>query len=229
MAWQRSDGAATRRRLLEAAGRLFASKGYHDTHTADICSEAGANSAAVNYYFGGKEDLYVESWRHAFKQSLERCPAGGGVAASAPPEERLRARLRALIERIVDPSNIEFDIAHRESVNPTGLLAEAMERSVGPLRERMHALVRELLGADASPTVVRLCEMSVVAQCFGLLHERRRRDTLRGRQLPSPSLCEMNVDDLVDHILAFSLAGIRGVKGRGGRAVRRVRRRARSR
>ena len=51
---------STKKRLIEAAGSLFADKGFKETTVRDICEQAGANVAAVNYHFGDKEKLYGE-------------------------------------------------------------------------------------------------------------------------------------------------------------------------
>src|SRR5271163_4722221 len=48
----------TREHLLEAAGHVFAQKGFEGTTAKEICERAGTNTAAVNYYFGGIEALY---------------------------------------------------------------------------------------------------------------------------------------------------------------------------
>ncbi len=47
----------TKQRLLDAAERLFARQGFHNTPLRDITAEAGANVAAVNYHFGSKEGM----------------------------------------------------------------------------------------------------------------------------------------------------------------------------
>jgi hypothetical protein len=60
---QRKGGVATRKKLLAAAGRVFAEKGYHDATIAEICRLAGTNIAAVNYHFSDKETLYLEALR----------------------------------------------------------------------------------------------------------------------------------------------------------------------
>ena len=99
-------------RLLESACEVFADKGYRDATVAEICECAGANIAAVNYYFGSKDTLYVEAWRLSFQRSLETYPADGGIAASASAEQRLRGRISSIIRRFADPKSHEFDIMH---------------------------------------------------------------------------------------------------------------------
>ena len=53
-----SEDRETRARLLYAAARLFAERGYARVTVRDICKKARANVAAVNYHFGGKDGLY---------------------------------------------------------------------------------------------------------------------------------------------------------------------------
>jgi AcrR family transcriptional regulator len=48
---------STKERILEAAERLFARKGYGGTGLREIVKEAGVSVAMVNYHFGSKEAL----------------------------------------------------------------------------------------------------------------------------------------------------------------------------
>jgi TetR/AcrR family transcriptional regulator, regulator of cefoperazone and chloramphenicol sensitivity len=215
MTANRSDGVETRKRLIDAAESVFALRGFHDTKVAEICRLAKANIAAVNYHFGSKEELYVEAWRHAFKRSIEKHPPAGGVSAGAPAEDRLRGQILALIRRIMDPASLDFDIVHKEMANPTGLLSEVMSRSIEPLRQQSLTVVRELLGTEATEQQVRLCEISIHAQCFGpLMHERHRRNLPKGRKRMEPYAKEIECSVLSEHVFRFSLAGIREVRGR---------------
>lgn len=211
---QRSDGQETRRNLLEAAGQIFAAKGFRDTTIAEICRQTGANAAAISYHFGNKESLYVESWRYAFTHSLNIYPPDGGIPTDAPAEERLRGRILAIMRRIIDPRSHDFDIFHKEMANPTGLLAEAMQESMERILGGLTLLVCELLDMGPHDDEVQLCTMSIRAQCFApLLHARR----CKAEQGLPPCISEpllADVERLADHVTSFSLAGIRAIRRR---------------
>ena len=210
-----SHTGETPKRLLEAAGIVFAKKGYHHATVAEICERAEANIAAVNYYFRSKESLYVEAWREAFRRSVEAHPPAGGVADDAPPKDRLRGRIRALVERVADPSSIEFEIIHKELANPTGLLSEPMAEAIEPIRRGMSGVIREVLGPQAPDEAVRLCEMSIMTSCIHFLMPSRLRRTLpEGAHLPGPPPLEVDLDTIAHHIFRFSLAGLRAVRRR---------------
>lgn len=211
---ERKDSTDTRQRLLEAAGTLFATRGFHAATTLDICRLAKANSAAVNYHFQTKEKLYVHVWQHAFERSLIVHPPDGGVSESAAADKRLYGRIRALVERMLDPRSIDFDIAGMEMANPTGLLCEVIHSSVAPLRQGITNHVRELLGPDAPEQAVTLCVMSINAQCFVPLHRERRKPAppSKKRSPSPPPWAGVGASALAEHIFRFSLAGIRAMR-----------------
>lgn len=53
-----ATGSGARERLLEAAMDIFGRQGYDAATTRMIAGQAGANIAAIPYYFNGKEGLY---------------------------------------------------------------------------------------------------------------------------------------------------------------------------
>ncbi len=119
------------------------------------------------------------------------------------------------MQRIVDPQSHELDIIHKELANPTGLLGDAIQEALRPVFDLFLGIVRELLGSGADEQQVRLCLMSIRAQCFGpLIHERRRRKGPQGLPSPAPEPFLEDVQALADHVTRFSLAGIESVRRR---------------
>ena len=55
----------TRERIMKAADRLFAERGYDGTSIRAIVAKARVNQAAINYHFDGKDGLYREVLRAA--------------------------------------------------------------------------------------------------------------------------------------------------------------------
>jgi AcrR family transcriptional regulator len=91
----------TRESILDAAERLFARDGYAGATLRAITRAAGANLAAVQYHFGGKEALYREVFvRRIRPMNLARARALDAV------ESRLEAGaipLRTLLEILFRP------------------------------------------------------------------------------------------------------------------------------
>ena len=155
--------------------------------------------------------LYAEAWRQAFEESIQLWPPDGGIAPDASPEKRLKGYITSLLHRVTDPKSRDFDMVRREIAAPTGLLAEVMQRSVGPLHEYLTTIVREMMGLGASDEQVQFCTISIRAQCILPMHHRRlpgNQDAQACRLEVAPS----RIGALAEHIYSFSLAGIRAIR-----------------
>src|SRR5439155_14800464 len=53
----RAQEPAVRRRLVEAAVRLFAEKGYENASVSEIVAAAGVTKGSMYHYFQAKDDL----------------------------------------------------------------------------------------------------------------------------------------------------------------------------
>lgn len=209
---KRKDGIETRGRILTAACEIFAQKGYRDTKVEEICKRAKTNIAAINYYFGSKDELYAKVWRHAFDKSMEAYPPEGGVSPDAPAEERLHGTIHSLVGRAVNPGRIgdAGRLLLREMVNPTEVIDQVRHDALGPLHDRMDSLMRELLGPEATRDQILLCMMSIVHQCIAIgvrLFKGKMPPQCR-IDMPTEELAET----LADHITRFSLAGIEATR-----------------
>ena len=90
----------TRTRLLDAAGELFADKGFEGATIRDIIGRAGTNIAAVNYYFRDKEHLYIEAVKHAACGSDQE-PQLPQWGPRTPPAEKLRDFIHMMVARML--------------------------------------------------------------------------------------------------------------------------------
>lgn len=208
---RRSDGIETRTRILEAASRVFAEKGFRDTTIADICQGARTNIALVNYHFRDKESLYVEVWQNAAREANDLYPVDGGLASDAPPEQRLRAHLRALTRRMADQGRLGYFQRLRvmEMANPTGIIDEVRWRAIKPLREFLQRILRQLLGPGATRQDLAFCEISVIGPILTLC-------LVGSAKVPKglPRVGEEQMEDFTEHLTGFALAGIEAASRR---------------
>ena len=207
---QESHTTGTRERLLQVASELFAEKGYAGVSISEITGKAEANKAAVNYHFGSKEKLYQEAWRHAHERITEQIPPDGGVSEDRPPEQRLRGRIHSGLQRAMHGDAIEFRIMRNEMANPTGLLHQVIEDTIGPLRKATQNILAELLGPKATDMDIQLCELCVVSPW---LHFKHHKHATKHKGL-APVIDEDMLEPVADHFTAYALAGIRQIRER---------------
>lgn len=70
----------TRHRILEAAVRVFAEKGYHETRMDDIVSASNTSKGSIYFYFPGKQDIFfglIETFTGLLESRLEDSLATG--------------------------------------------------------------------------------------------------------------------------------------------------------
>jgi len=195
----------TRQRLLEAAGEVFAERGFRDATTQEICRRADANIAAVHYHFGDKEELYRTVIQYAEERAAESAPAD--VAPGAPAEKRLRAHIESFLVRLFDEGHPAWlgKLMAREMSEPTPGLDVIVQEKIRGTYRRVEAIVRELVGPGASSDDVRACVLSVQGQCLFYRHCH----PVLTRLFPERPFGREEVPELARHIVRFSLAGIR--------------------
>jgi AcrR family transcriptional regulator len=195
----------TKQRLIESAGTIFAEKGYEAASIRDICQQAQANLAAVNYHFGGKRQLYVTAVRHAQCCRQEDVPF-----PEFPPDIPATARLRAFIgmmfERMLstDRPRWHLEIMLRELARPTEACEAVVEDYIRPMAEALRSILNDLLPADLSEDERWRIGFSTVAQVlFYYVHQPIIRLLTR-----NPANDAFPLEELADHVTRFTLAAI---------------------
>lgn len=197
----RSDGAKTRRQILDAAARVFARRGFRDATMAEIARDARVNSALINYHFTDKETLYRQAWEYAWERTRDRyhlgdTPKGGSAAA------RLTSLIDSMVRSAADREAADQEIWRKELAQPTELLATIQKTVVVPLRQAVGCQVREILGPDSDDQAVRLATMSIIAQC---------RTPIGGISGQKPFV-DVDLTRRIEHIRAFSLGGLHAIR-----------------
>ena len=95
---------------------------------------------------------------------------------------------------------------------PTRALDALVENNIRPLAQQLESIVSGLLGARTNSELVRLCTMSIVAQCVFYHHARPVISRLYPNQKYNPD----EVGRLADHITNFSLGAIKEFKKQAG-------------
>jgi len=63
---------ARKEQILEAAGKVFAKKGFHEATISEIAREAGLSDATIYEYFSTKEELLFSIPRETTRKGMER-------------------------------------------------------------------------------------------------------------------------------------------------------------
>ncbi|HEY2434914.1 MAG TPA: CerR family C-terminal domain-containing protein [Vicinamibacterales bacterium] len=195
----------TRERLLREARRLFADHGFGNVTVRDICREARANVAAINYHFGDKLGLYREVVQQAIAAMAATNDAARAAGAGCPPEEQLRRFLVVFLTRILEPGHaMVHRLLQREVQDPTPLLDEVAQRGIRPRLEYLSGIVAAMIGARPDEAHVLQCVGSINAQAI--------------IYMPNPIAARLGyeftgtpaqIEEAAEHIAAFSIAGVR--------------------
>jgi AcrR family transcriptional regulator len=201
----------TRERLLKAAERLFADRGFKKVTVRDICRAARANVASVNYHFGDKLGLYREVLQSAIDGMRATTEEARRAGAGQPPEEQLRRFIAIFVPRILTPGNDAIHkILQREINDATPALDTLVEQGLRPRIEYLGGLIAEIMDCPPGDQAVLRCVAGVQSQIFAYLPNPIAA-RLGFANKPTPE----NLEQISAHIAAFSLAGIEAV----GRAL----------
>lgn len=111
---ERPDDAAasggTRTRILDAAGRCFARKGFASASLDEVAAEAGLTKGAVYWHFAGKDDLFFALLDARCAEMDRAMPAIVAAATSAgqaarDPKRALTTLIAGIVRHLGDDPN----------------------------------------------------------------------------------------------------------------------------
>lgn len=141
----------SRRRILDAAERAFALRGFDGARLRDIAQEAGIHHALVHHYYGDKRGLFHE----VVQRGLGRVSTGGleALSEASGPEQTVQAVVGAVFD---------FYAEHTDLIR----IIEGAYRDKDSLA---HEIVADAIGEFAVPLLTSVSERVSTAQKSGLL------------------------------------------------------------
>lgn len=155
----------TRQRLLEAAVRVFARRGYYGATVDDIVAESGSSKGAFYFYFPSKEALFlslVEQFAQAMLADVQRAVEGHSGA---------QARVQAALEAGIRICATHPELARVFLVEAVGVNPE-FERKRQELHTRFCHLIQGYLDAAVDGDDIPPLDTEVAARAtFGAVNE----------------------------------------------------------
>jgi TetR/AcrR family transcriptional regulator, regulator of cefoperazone and chloramphenicol sensitivity len=196
----------TRERLLTAASKVFAEKGFEKATVREICQAADvSNLAAVNYYFGDKERLYIECVKLAHKVRIDEIPLPIWNSATSA-EMKLHGLVLTMLRRMIGGNRQPWheQLMMREVVKPTAAVAELVQEFIRPHFELLLAVIDEIVPAETPAEKRHQIAFSVVGQCLHYKVAQPIVELLVGPE----ELASYSPEELATHITQFSLAAM---------------------
>ncbi len=209
----------TRRKLLDAAGEVFADVGYQAATVREICRRAGVNLAAVNYHFGDKLGLYTELLKIAVVN--EKAVSGEAMRA-LPPEEALRRFLLVMLRQMhqADRPSWHTKVMTHELAHPTPALEAVVEHMIKPKARVLYGIVGRIIGRPPLDPRTRMCAHSVIGQVVHYVHAR----PVIALLWPELEMTPRTVEEIARHITEFSLEALKAIRRNCKRTTPAVRR-----
>jgi len=220
-----------RARLLDAAAEIFGTYNLEGATTRQLAERADVNQAAIPYYFGGKEGLYLATIEHFFSV---HAPKIGSVVAEI--ESRLTAKnidrgealdlLKRLLGTMLEvllrqQTNRSFGrIIIREQMQPTKAFDLIYERVIRHVHQTVSALLAILLEREPDDRSVIFRAQMIVGQILVFLAGRetiKRRLNLTGYTDEEFAEIKAALHEQLDLLRPIGLASEARSTKRGGR------------
>jgi AcrR family transcriptional regulator len=209
-----SGDQATRKRILDHAAALFAERGFERVTVREICHDAGANVAAVNYHFGDKQSLYVAVVKMAIEIMRETNVSCRSRRTWRIARRSARAYVRVFLTRLMSTGRNSWihQLMTHELESPSDAFDLVIHEVIEPRQKYLSAIIGAISGLPADDPRVILAGVSLQAQCL-----------LFARPLPrkAPAAWRHVLDDaesIIAHVAEFSIAGMRSLTAATSRA-----------
>jgi len=212
----REKKSETAARLLEAAGKLFAENGLERTTSAEICRLAKTNTAAVNYYFGNFQALYLAVLTEAHRRLMNGDTLAAVAKGPEPAPERLRKVIELFLRNATGSATTTWPIRllGRELLSPSPALRHLRQEQILPKSDHLRRIIAEILQRPIHDPYVSRGLLCVVSPCLMILLMDRGTlaDVFPGAlEIEAGKENGKGSEMLIEIIHRFALAGLHGI------------------
>lgn len=206
----------TKTALLEAAKLLFSRRGFAAVTTREVADEARVNLGSIQYYFGSKGKLFIETIRYMMESEgheiKEHVAVGECGNCKATASIKLSQFIKSFLHYLLVPEGPQpCRMMFREIFTETTEDPEMFEALVCTMSSEFAQPVEEMLSnliviiqPNASQAQVGANVRSIVGQCSFYVTHRPFQERLMGVCLADTD----TIDEIAKHIAAFSLTGL---------------------
>ena len=198
---KRRDASRSREAILDAAERLFASRGYEGTSLQEVGAAAGVSRGTPSYFFRSKADLYRAVLERSFGQVRNAVKSGRerALKSGEPPDVVLAGAVGEYFDFISGRPDF-VRLLEWEALQGGGQLGE-LAPHLDAIHEAVAAIADELgFGGDDRRQASQLVLSILALCCFPIIHARTLIPGLDG-SADDPAFVTMRRQHVIDLVL----------------------------
>jgi len=201
-----TDRQHPRSRLVLAALRLFAEKGFEGATTRDICEAAGANISAIRYYFGDKAGLYRAAFCEPLGEPL--CHANREAYLSLPLTEAITLFFCDFLAplKMGEEVSLVMKLHFREMIEPTGAWQQEIDAEIKPQHEALVLMLTQYLSLKQIDTDIHRLAFAIIGMAVHFYVGQEVVSVISPSILKSPEA----IDTLATRLSGYAVSMIQG-------------------
>jgi AcrR family transcriptional regulator len=193
-------------RLISAALRFFAEKGFEAATTREICEAAGTNLSSIRYYFGDKAGLYRAVFNRPIGETT--CHATIATYLELPLAEALVGFFTEFLAPLKKSEEIRLvmKLYYREMIEPTECWQQEVDSEIKPQHEALVAVLKEHLNLPQIDADLQRLAFAIIGMAVYFYVGQEVVSTISPSVLNTPKA----IDVLAERLACYALSMIDG-------------------
>ncbi len=201
----RKDGDITRKTLIECAGCLIAKQGYLKTTSKSICEMAQVNSAAINYHFGSRDNLYVAVLEEVHRYLLNIKDLEHIANENISAREKISCFLDTVVENMWRDKAWQVKVWAREVIDPSPFIYQVFNQAAMPKFLVIAKIFSEYTGLSVKNPQLYCCMLSTMAPFAIVFLGKHRTNVDYKKMFP---IGDYSQEKAINNFKRFAFAGL---------------------